>query len=119
MEQKRILKGNKPPFSKLVIESAMEVGLYPYFIPVTGEQGHRVNINGRDTVMLGSNNYLGLTEHPDIKKAAKDAIDRYGVGCTGSRYLNGTLDIHLEMEELIADFMGSEAALMFSTGYQT
>lgn len=119
MEQKRMLKGNKPPFSKLVIESAMEVGLYPYFIPVTGEQGHRVNINGMDTVMLGSNNYLGLTEHPEIKKAAKEAIDRYGVGCTGSRYLNGTLDIHLEMEELIADFMGAEAALMFSTGYQT
>ncbi|MBN1538539.1 MAG: aminotransferase class I/II-fold pyridoxal phosphate-dependent enzyme [Candidatus Thermoplasmatota archaeon] len=114
-----MLKGNKPPFSKLVIESAMEVGLYPYFIPVTGEQGHRVNINGMDTVMLGSNNYLGLTEHPEIKKAAKEAIDRYGVGCTGSRYLNGTLDIHLEMEELIADFMGAEAALMFSTGYQT
>lgn len=119
MGNKRILKGNRLPFSRRIIESAMEIGLYPYFIPVTGEQGHRVKMNGKDTVMLGSNNYLGLTEHPEVKKAAKDAIDKFGVGCTGSRYLNGTLDIHLEMEELIADFMGAEAALMFSTGYQT
>jgi len=119
MGDKRVLKGNRMPFSKLVIESAMEIGLYPYFIPVTGEQGHRVEINGKETVMLGSNNYLGLTEHPEVKKAAKKAIDKYGVGCTGSRYLNGTLDIHLEMEDLLADFMGAEAALMFSTGYQT
>ncbi|MGA1792654.1 MAG: aminotransferase class I/II-fold pyridoxal phosphate-dependent enzyme [Thermoplasmatota archaeon] len=119
MGDKRVLKGNRVPFSRLVIESAMEIGLYPYFIPVTGEQGHRVEINGKDTVMLGSNNYLGLTEHPEVKKAAKEAIDRYGVGCTGSRYLNGTLDIHLEMETLLAEFMGAEAALMFSTGYQT
>ncbi|MGA1820512.1 MAG: aminotransferase class I/II-fold pyridoxal phosphate-dependent enzyme, partial [Thermoplasmatota archaeon] len=119
MGDKRVLKGNRVPFSRLVIESAMEIGLYPYFIPVTGEQGHRVEINGKDTVMLGSNNYLGLTEHPEVKRAAKEAIDRYGVGCTGSRYLNGTLDIHLEMESLLADFMGAEAALMFSTGYQT
>lgn len=119
MDGKRVLKGNKVPFSKLVIESAMEIGLYPYFIPVTGEQGHRVNINGKDTVMLGSNNYLGMTEHPEVKEAAKEAVDKYGVGCTGSRYLNGTLDIHLEMEELLADYMSAESALMFSTGYQT
>ena len=95
MGGKRVLKGNKVPFSKLVIESAMEIGLYPYFIPVTGEQGHRVNINGKDTVMLGSNNYLGMTEHPEVEKAAKEAVDKSGVGCTGSMYLNVTLDIHL------------------------
>lgn len=116
---KRVLRGHKPPYSKRVIEEAREIGLYPYFIPVTGQQGHVVNIDGKETVMLGSNNYLGLTEHPDVKEAAKRAIDRYGVGCTGSRYLNGTLDIHLEMEERLASFMGSEKAVMFSTGYQT
>jgi len=119
MTGKRTLKGNRVPFSRQLIDTAMEIGLYPYFIPITGEQGHRVNIHGKDTVMLGSNNYLGMTEHPEIKKAAKEAIDKYGVGCTGSRYLNGTLDIHLEMENLLADYMGTEAALMYSTGYQT
>ncbi len=116
---KRVLKGNKPPFSRRIIEESKEIGLYPYFIPITGQQGHRVTINGKDTVMLGSNNYLGMTEHPEVKKAAKDAIDKYGVGCTGSRYLNGTLEIHLQMEQELAEFMGSESALMFSTGYQT
>lgn len=119
VEQKRELKGNTIPFSRMVIETAKEVGLYPYFIPITGEQGHRVNIGGKDTVMLGSNNYLGMTEQEEVKRAAKKAVDKYGVGCTGSRYLNGTLDIHIEMEELLADFMGTESALMFSTGYQT
>ncbi len=116
---KRVLKGNKPPFSRRIIKESKEIGLYPYFIPISGQQGHRVTINGKDTVMLGSNNYLGMTEHPEVKKAAKDAIDKYGVGCTGSRYLNGTLEIHLQMEEELAEFMGSESALMFSTGYQT
>ena len=116
---KRVLKGNKPPFSRRVIDEAKEIGLYPYFIPISGEQGHRVTIEGRDTVMLGSNNYLGMTEHPEVKAAAMKAIEKFGVGCTGSRYLNGTLDIHIEMEEKLADFMGTESALMFSTGYQT
>jgi 8-amino-7-oxononanoate synthase len=118
-ERKRVLRGNKPPFSKRVIQEAREIGLYPYFIPITGEQGHRVTIEGKETIMLGSNNYLGMTEHPEVKKAAKEAIERYGVGCTGSRYLNGTLDIHLEMEEKLSDFMNTESALVFSTGYQT
>ena len=116
---KRKLKGHKPPFSRLVRESAKEAGLYPYFLPVTGEQAHIVDINGKKTIMLGSNNYLGMTEHPDVKEAAKKAIDKYGVGCTGSRYLNGTLDIHLEMENLLAEFMERESALMFSSGYHT
>lgn len=118
-EKKRVLQGNKPPFSKRVIQESIDIGLYPYFLPISGKQGHRVTIEGKETIMLGSNNYLGMTEHPDVIKAAKDAIDKFGVGCTGSRYLNGTLDIHLEMEEKLADFMGSENALVYSTGYQT
>ena len=108
-----------PPFSKRVILGAKEIGLYPYFIPITGKQSHRVIINGKETIMLGSNNYLGLTEHPAVAKAAKDAIDRFGVGCTGSRYMNGTLDIHLEMEQLLCEFMNTESSLVFSTGFQT
>lgn len=116
---RRNLEGNKPPFSKPVIQAAKDLGLYPYFIPISGRQGHVVDINGEDTIMLGSNNYLGMTEHPEVKQAAYDAIDKYGVGCTGSRYLNGTLDIHIEMEQLLAEFMGTESALMFSSGYHT
>ena len=98
---------------------AIQMGFYPYFIPISGEQGPTVEINGKDMVMLGSNNYLGLTNHPEIKEAAKNAIEKYGVGCTGSRFLNGTLDIHVELEEKLADFMGMESALVFSTGFQT
>ncbi|MCU0798248.1 MAG: aminotransferase class I/II-fold pyridoxal phosphate-dependent enzyme [Candidatus Thermoplasmatota archaeon] len=116
---KRTLKGQPVRYSKRIIQEAKEIGLYPYFLPVSGEQGHIVRIAGKETVMLGSNNYMGMTEHPDVKRAAIEAIEKYGVGCTGSRYLNGTLDIHLEMEEKLADFMGTESALMFSTGYQT
>lgn len=116
---RRNLEGNKPPFSKPVIQAAKDLGLYPYFIPISGRQGHVVDINGEDTIMLGSNNYLGMTEHPEVKQAAIDAIEKYGVGCTGSRYLNGTLDIHIEMEQLLAEFMGTESALMFSSGYHT
>ena len=118
-ERTRKLKGNMPPFSKRVILEAKEIGLYPYFMPITGKQSHRVIINGKETIMLGSNNYLGLTEHPAVTKAAKDAIDRFGVGCTGSRYMNGTLDIHLEMEQLLCEFMHTESSLVFSTGFQT
>ena len=116
---KRQLKGNIQPFSKKVILDAQEIGLYAYFIPITGKQGHIVNIMGKEHVMLGSNNYLGMTEHPEVITAAKKAIDKYGVGCTGSRFLNGTLDIHIEMEELLSSFMGTESSLIFSTGYQT
>jgi len=111
------LKGHKPPFSKRIIAEAKEIGFYPYFLPVQGKQGHIVDFEGKRTIMLGSNNYLGMTEHDEVKKAAIDAIERYGVGCTGSRYLNGTLEIHLEMEQLLAEFMGTEDALVFSSGY--
>ncbi len=98
---------------------AIQMGFYPYFIPISGEQGPKVKINENEMIMLGSNNYLGLTNHPEIKKVAKKAIEKHGVGCTGSRFLNGTLDIHVELEEKLADFMGMESALIFSTGYQT
>ncbi len=98
---------------------AIEMGFYPYFIPISGEQGPTLEINGKNMIMLGSNNYLGLTNHPEVKESAKKAIEKYGVGCTGSRFLNGTLDIHVELEEKLADFMGMESALIFSTGFQT
>lgn len=97
----------------------MEAGVYPYFRPIDSEQGVTVIMNGHEVVMMGSNNYLGLTNHPEVKQAAKDAIERYGTGCAGSRFLNGTLAIHEECEETLADFMGTEAAIVFSTGFMT
>lgn len=117
MTKRPELKGHKPPFSRRIIQEAREIGFYPYFLPIHGQQGHIVDFEGRPTIMLGSNNYLGMTENEEVKRAAKDAIDRYGVGCTGSRYLNGTLDIHIQMEELLSEFMGTEMALIFSSGY--
>ncbi|MFA5670228.1 MAG: aminotransferase class I/II-fold pyridoxal phosphate-dependent enzyme [Balneolaceae bacterium] len=96
-----------------------ELGLYPYFKPLEATDGTVVEIEGRRVIMAGSNNYLGLTNDPRTMKAAKDAITKYGTGCTGSRYLNGTLDIHLELEEKLAAFMGKENCVLFSTGYQT
>jgi 8-amino-7-oxononanoate synthase len=94
-------------------------GLYPYFLPVSGSTDTEVVINGKKKIMIGSNNYLGLTHHPHVVESAKRATDRYGSGCTGSRFLNGNLDLHLELEERLARFIGTEAALVFSTGYQT
>lgn len=94
-------------------------GLYPYFKPLQATDGTVVKIEGRDVIMAGSNNYLGLTNDPRVVKAAQDVINLYGTGCTGSRYLNGTLDLHLELEEKLADFMQKEACVLFSTGYQT
>ncbi|HVP37440.1 MAG TPA: pyridoxal phosphate-dependent aminotransferase family protein [Terriglobales bacterium] len=94
-------------------------GYYPYFIPISSEQDTKVTIKGKEMIMIGSNNYLGLTSHPQVKQAAIDAIKRYGSGCTGSRFLNGTLDIHEELERRLAQFMQKEAALVFSTGFQT
>jgi len=93
--------------------------LYPYFRPLEKSEGSTAYIDGREIVMAGSNNYLGLTSDPRVKQAAKDAIEKYGTGCTGSRFLNGTLDLHLELEEKLADFMGKEACVLFSTGYMT
>ena len=100
-------------------QDVKKMGLYPYFIPADGIIGPITQINGKPKLMFGSNNYMGLTNHPDMIKAGCEALKKYGTGCTGSRFLNGTLELHLELEEKLAKFMGKEAALTFSTGYQT
>lgn len=100
-------------------EEIKKLGLYPYFKPLQATDGTSVNIEGRDVIMAGSNNYLGLTNDPRTIEAAQKVISVYGTGCTGSRYLNGTLDLHLELEEKLAVFMRKEACVLFSTGYQT
>ena len=93
-------------------------GIYPYFRPIESDQDTVVTMNGKQILMFGSNSYLGLTNHPRLKEASKAAIDKYGSGCAGSRFLNGTLDIHIELEEKLAKFVGKDEALVFSTGYQ-
>lgn len=93
-------------------------GLYPYFKPISKAEDTVVVIEGKERVMMGSNNYLGLTQHPRVLEAARNALERYGSGCTGSRFLNGTLDLHELLEARLAEFFGKEAALVFSTGYQ-
>ncbi len=94
------------------------VGLYPYFRPISHSEDTVVVIEGKERIMMGSNNYLGLTHHPEVLAAAKQALERYGSGCTGSRLLNGTLDLHERLERELAEFFGKEACLVFSTGYQ-
>lgn len=96
----------------------ISAGLYPYFRVIESAQDPEVVINGRRMIMVGSNNYLGLTNHPKVKEASLDAIRKYGTGCAGSRFLNGTLSIHVELEEKLARFIRKEAALVFSTGFQ-
>jgi 8-amino-7-oxononanoate synthase len=93
-------------------------GLYPYFKPISDSEDTAVVIEGKKRIMLGSNNYLGLTHHPKVVDAATRALHRYGSGCTGSRFLNGTLDLHLQLETALARFLGKEDCLVFSTGYQ-
>jgi len=93
-------------------------GLYPYFRVISSAQDSEVTIKGRKILMLGSNSYLGLTNHPKIKEAAQAATEKYGTGCAGSRFLNGTLEIHLELEQALARLMNKEAVLLFSTGFQ-
>lgn len=95
------------------------LGLYPYFRAIEENEGPVVQIEGKKMVMAGSNNYLGLTAHPLVKEAALKAVEKYGTGCSGSRYLTGTLDLHIELESKLAEFFGTEAVLLFSTGYQT
>ncbi|HWZ04880.1 MAG TPA: pyridoxal phosphate-dependent aminotransferase family protein [Mucilaginibacter sp.] len=95
-----------------------EMGLYPYFRPIESGQDTEVMIDGKRVLMFGSNSYLGLTSHPKIKEASKKAIDKYGTGCAGSRFLNGTLDIHIELENRLAKYVGKDAAVLFSTGFQ-
>jgi 8-amino-7-oxononanoate synthase len=92
-------------------------GLYPYFRPISASEGPVATVEGRQVIMMGSNDYLGLTHHPEVMKAAHDAIDRYGTGCTGSRFLNGNLDLHEALERELAAFTGKEAALVFSSGF--
>jgi 8-amino-7-oxononanoate synthase len=94
-------------------------GLYPYFRAIEESEGPMVMIEGRKIIMAGSNNYLGLTADPRVKQASLDAVNRYGTGCSGSRYLTGTLTLHNELEARLAQFLGKEACLLFSTGYQT
>ena len=98
---------------------AQQMGIYPFFIPFEGAEGTIVRYEGREIIMLGANNYLGLTTHPHVREAAIEAIRRFGTSCTGSRFQNGTLGLHRDLEERLAAFVGKEAALVFSTGYQT
>ena len=98
---------------------AQAAGFYPFFIPIESSDGAEVLVRGEPKIMMGSNNYLGLTHHPKVIAAADAALKKYGTGCTGSRFLNGTLDLHEELEDRLAHFLGKEAALVFSTGYQT
>lgn len=95
-----------------------KLGLYPYFVQFSATIGSRTSIQGKETIMLGSNNYMGLTSHPEMLKAAKNAIDQFGTGCTGSRLLNGTLDLHNEMEEKLSKFLEYDDTIAFSTGFQ-
>lgn len=97
----------------------MSAGIYPYFHQLESKQDTEVMMEGHKVYMLGSNNYLGLTSHPDVKKASIEAIEKYGTGCSGSRFLNGNLDLHNQLEEKIAKFVGKEACMTFGTGFQT
>ncbi|MBI4726490.1 pyridoxal phosphate-dependent aminotransferase family protein [candidate division TA06 bacterium] len=98
---------------------AREAGLYPYFHPLSSAQEPEVIIDGQKMIMIGSNNYLGLTTHPRVKEAAIKAVEKFGTGCTGSRFLTGTLDMHNQLETKLAKFLNKPAALVFSTGMQT
>ena len=98
---------------------AREQGMYPFFKPIERAEGIRVIINGRELIMAGSNNYLGLAADPRVEEAGKKAISQYGTSCSGSRFMNGTLKLHEELEAMLADFSGKQAALSFTTGYQT
>lgn len=98
---------------------ARQVGIYPYFKPIESSRGSKVIIEGRELFMAGSNNYLGLALDPEVREASIKAIEKYGTSCSGSRFMNGTLSLHEELEERLAEFTGRQAALCFTTGYQT
>src|SRR6201989_1173723 len=100
------------------LEAAKEHDLLPYFRLLTSQAGPVVEMEGRETIMLGSNNYLGLTGDPRVKEAAREALETYGTGVTGSRLLNGTTPLHLELEQELAEWMGTDDAIVFTTGYQ-
>ncbi|MEM7103464.1 MAG: aminotransferase class I/II-fold pyridoxal phosphate-dependent enzyme [Bacteroidota bacterium] len=100
-------------------DNVKAAGIYPWFRPIEESEGPVVRMEGKPIVMAGSNNYLGLTAHPKVKEAAIKALEKYGTSCSGSRYLTGTIDLHEELEYKLAKFLGKEACLLFSTGYQT
>ena len=100
-----------------VPQEAMAKGIYPYFTPISSEQNTVVDVRGKRVLMFGSNSYLGLTNHPKIKEAAKAAIDKYGSGCAGSPFLNGTLDIHIQLQDELAEFLGKDGVMLFSAGF--
>jgi len=118
LKEKKLQEKVKQGYMLKLANVAKTKGIYPYFRCIESEQDTEVIINGKKVLMFGSNSYLGLTNHPLIKEASKKAIDKYGTGCAGSRFLNGTLDIHIELENKLAEFVGKEAALVFSTGFQ-
>ena len=99
-------------------QKAQQMGIYPYFRMIESDQDTEVIISGKKVLMFGSNAYLGLTNHPKVKEAAIDAIKKYGTGCAGSRFLNGTLDLHIQLEKRLAEFVGKEEAIIYSTGFQ-
>lgn len=99
-------------------KEVMKAGFYPYFIPMSGNEGTVAEFKGHKLIMCGSNNYLGLTTHPEVRQSAIDAVKRFGTSCTGSRFLNGTLEMHEELENELAEWIGKPAALVFSTGMQ-
>lgn len=105
-------------FYERVQEEIERIGAYPYFVPISAVNGNRVIVDGKEMIMVGSNNYLGLWDHPEVKEASKEAIDRFGVSTCGSRFLNGTNSLHIELEEKLAEFMKKEACQCFSTGFQ-
>jgi 8-amino-7-oxononanoate synthase len=105
-------------FNYTIADQVKEAGLYPYFLAMSGNEGTEAVYQGKRILMCGSNNYLGLTTHPEVRKAAQDAVAKYGTSCTGSRFLNGTLEMHLELEQELADYVGKDASLVFSTGMQ-
>ncbi len=110
-------------FEKMMKKQAYDIvkeeGIYPYFHELTSGQDTIVQMEGKRTIMLGSNNYLGLTSHPEVKQAGIDAIKKYGTGVSGSRFLNGTLDLHIQLENELAEFLGKEAVMTFPTGFQS
>lgn len=101
-----------------IVREAKQSGIYPYFLPMSGNEGTEAIYQGKRLIMCGSNNYLGLTTHHKVQEAAIEAIREYGTSCTGSRFLNGNLELHQELERELADWVGKEAALVFSTGMQ-
>ena len=102
-----------------LVKKAKEAGVYPYFHELNSKQGPEVVMEGKDMIMIGSNNYLGLTSHPEVIEAGVKALEQFGSGCSGSRFLNGTLTAHVELEKALAKFLRKEDVVTFSTGFQS